>query len=70
MFGFVERLEEGKKVRGENHFSSFGITDKRSGKKDSAGTHIKILSALDWTETRRSIPVFTKKTNLTLLILY
>ncbi|MCI59297.1 hypothetical protein A2U01_0080552, partial [Trifolium medium] len=29
-------LEKGKKVGGENHFPSFGITDNRRGKKDSA----------------------------------
>jgi hypothetical protein len=39
MFGFMERLEEGKKVGGKNHFPSFGITTKRKGKKVYAGTH-------------------------------
>jgi hypothetical protein len=36
MFGSMERLEEGKKVRGKNHFPLFGTLSERKerGKKE------------------------------------
>jgi hypothetical protein len=55
VFGSVERLQGGKKVRGENHFPLFGCTTKREGKKVLSGAHIKILSTHIWTETLETL---------------
>jgi hypothetical protein len=44
VFGSLERLQEGKKVSGKNHFLLFGCTTKREGKKVLTGAHTKILS--------------------------
>jgi hypothetical protein len=51
MFGLVERLEKGKKVSGKIHFPLFGTTAKKEGKKVLDGTHMNLLSPLNWTES-------------------